>query len=100
MLKRPITNEELLSPGAPYIKKTLTIVGDAVGWGFVVRGGRPCHIQAVDPGGPAAAAGMKVCQFVFSVNGMYVLHLDYQTISSLIMTGPRTLVMEVMEAVE
>jgi len=31
-----------------------------VGWGFVVRGGRPCHIQAVDPGGPAAAAGMKV----------------------------------------
>ncbi|XP_068556918.1 DEP domain-containing mTOR-interacting protein-like isoform X2 [Anas acuta] len=100
VLKRPVTNEELLSPGAPYVKKTLTIVGDAVGWGFVVRGGRPCHIQAVDPGGPAAAAGMKVCQFVFSVNGMYVLHLDYQTISSLIMTGPRTLVMEVMEAVE
>ncbi|KFR10174.1 DEP domain-containing mTOR-interacting protein, partial [Opisthocomus hoazin] len=100
VLKRPVTNEELLSPGAPYIKRTLTIVGDAVGWGFVVRGGRPCHIQAVDPGGPAAAAGMKVCQFVFSVNGMYVLHLDYQTISSLIMTGPRTLVMEVMEAIE
>ncbi|XP_075022825.1 DEP domain-containing mTOR-interacting protein-like [Calonectris borealis] len=100
VLKRPVTNEELLSPGAPYIKKTLTIVGDAVGWGFVVRGGRPCHIQAVDPGGPAAAAGMKVCQFVFSVNGMYVLHLDYQTISSLIMTGPRTLMMEVMEALE
>ncbi|XP_065547316.1 DEP domain-containing mTOR-interacting protein-like isoform X1 [Lathamus discolor] len=100
VLKRPVTNEELLSPGAPYVKKTLTIVGDAVGWGFVVRGGRPCHIQAVDPGGPAAAAGMKVCQFVFSVNGMYVLHLDYPTISSLIMTGPRTLVMEVMEAVE
>lgn len=43
---------------------------------------------------------LQVCQFVFSVNGMYVLHLDYQTISSLIMTGPRTLVMEVMEAVE
>lgn len=54
----------------------------------------------------AVAAGnqpflsLQVCQFVFSVNGMYVLHLDYQTISSLIMTGPRTLVMEVMEAVE
>ncbi|XP_061486236.1 DEP domain-containing mTOR-interacting protein-like [Rhineura floridana] len=100
VLKRPITNEELLTPGAPYIKKTLTIVGDAVGWGFVVRGGQPCHIQAVDPGGPAAAAGMKVCQFVCSVNGMYVLHLDYQTISSLIMTGPRTLVLEIMEAIE
>lgn len=35
-------------------------MGDAVGWGFVVRGSKPCHIQAVDPGGPAAAAGMKV----------------------------------------
>ncbi|XP_077785645.1 DEP domain-containing mTOR-interacting protein-like [Podarcis muralis] len=100
VLKRPVTNEELLTPGAPYIKKTLTIVGDAVGWGFVVRGGQPCHIQAVDPGGPAAAAGMKVCQFVYSVNGTYVLHLDYQTISSLIMTGPRTLVLEIMEATE
>lgn len=31
-----------------------------MGWGFVVRGSKPCHIQAVDPGGPAAAAGMKV----------------------------------------
>ncbi|XP_028927160.1 DEP domain-containing mTOR-interacting protein [Ornithorhynchus anatinus] len=100
VLKKPVTNEELLTPGAPYVKKTLTIVGDAVGWGFVVRGGRPCHIQAVDPGGPAAAAGMKVRQFVCSVNGMYVLHLDYQTISNLIMTGPRTLVLEVMEAIE
>ncbi|XP_070796237.1 DEP domain-containing mTOR-interacting protein-like [Pituophis catenifer annectens] len=100
VLKKPVTNEELLTPGAPYIKKTLTIVGDAVGWGFVVRGGQPCHIQAVDPGGPAAAAGMKVCQFVYSVNGMYVLHLDYQTVSNLIVTGPRTLVLEVMEGDE
>lgn len=38
----------------------LQIVGDAVGWGFVVRGNTPCHIQAVEPCGPAAAAGMKV----------------------------------------
>ncbi|XP_023350219.1 DEP domain-containing mTOR-interacting protein isoform X3 [Sarcophilus harrisii] len=100
VLKRQVTSEELLSPGAPYVKKTLTIVGDAVGWGFVVRGGRPCHIQAVDPGGPAAAAGMKVCQFVISVNGILVLHLDYQTVSNLIVTGPRTLIMEIMEDME
>lgn len=39
---------------------SLQIMGDAVGWGFVVRGARPCHIQAVEPCGPAAAAGMKV----------------------------------------
>uniref|UniRef100_A0A3P8TMU2 DEP domain containing MTOR-interacting protein n=1 Tax=Amphiprion percula TaxID=161767 RepID=A0A3P8TMU2_AMPPE len=75
------------------------IVGDAVGWGFVVRGSKPCHIQAVDPGGPAAAAGMKVCQFVVSVNGLNVLCQDYRTVSSLILNGPRTIVMEVMEEV-
>uniref|UniRef100_A0A803T438 DEP domain containing MTOR interacting protein n=1 Tax=Anolis carolinensis TaxID=28377 RepID=A0A803T438_ANOCA len=60
VLKRPVTPDELLMPGAPYARKTFTIVGDAVGWGFVVRGSKPCHVQAVDPSGPAAAAGMKV----------------------------------------
>ncbi|CAJ1082843.1 DEP domain-containing mTOR-interacting protein-like [Xyrichtys novacula] len=97
VLKRPVSTEELQRPGGPYIKKTFTVVGDAVGWGFVVRGNRPCHIQAVEPSGPAAAAGMKVCQFVVSVNGINVLHLDYRTVSHLILTGPRTVVMEVME---
>lgn len=97
VLKRQVSPEELQTPGGPYIKKTFTIVGDAVGWGFVVRGSKPCHIQAVDPSGPAAAAGMKVCQFVISVNGLNVLSLDYRTVSNLILTGPRTVVMEVME---
>uniref|UniRef100_A0A8C5RKL1 DEP domain containing MTOR interacting protein n=1 Tax=Laticauda laticaudata TaxID=8630 RepID=A0A8C5RKL1_LATLA len=60
VLKRIVTPEELLRPGAPYARKTFTIVGDAVGWGFVVRGNKPCHVQAVDPSGPAAASGMKV----------------------------------------
>uniref|UniRef100_A0A671PRR8 DEP domain-containing mTOR-interacting protein-like n=1 Tax=Sinocyclocheilus anshuiensis TaxID=1608454 RepID=A0A671PRR8_9TELE len=60
VLKRQVSPEELQAPGGPYIKKTFTIVGDAVGWGFVVRGSKPCYIQAVDPGGPAAAVGMKV----------------------------------------
>ncbi|KAM9339817.1 DEP domain-containing mTOR-interacting protein-like [Symphorus nematophorus] len=100
VLKRPVSTEELQRPGGPYIKKSFTIVGDAVGWGFVVRGNRPCHIQAVEPCGPAAAAGMKVCQFVVSVNGINVLNLDYRTVSHLILTGPRTVVMEVMEETE
>lgn len=43
-----------------HVLSSFQIVGDAVGWGFVVRGSKPCHIQAVDPSGPAAAAGMKV----------------------------------------
>ncbi|XP_060777710.1 DEP domain-containing mTOR-interacting protein isoform X1 [Neoarius graeffei] len=100
VLKRQVSPEELQTPGGPFIKKTVTIIGDAVGWGFVVRGNKPCHIQAVDPSGPAAAAGMKVCQFVVSVNGLNVLNLDYRTVSNLILTGPRTVVMEVMEEVE
>ncbi|ELW72742.1 DEP domain-containing mTOR-interacting protein [Tupaia chinensis] len=102
VLKRPVTSEELLTPGAPYARKTFTIVGDAVGWGFVVRGSKPCHIQAVDPSGPAAAAegSTQVCQFVVSVNGLNVLHVDYRTVSNLILTGPRTIVMEVMEELE
>ncbi|XP_033981066.1 DEP domain-containing mTOR-interacting protein-like [Trematomus bernacchii] len=100
VLKRPVSTEELQTPGGPYIKKTFTIVGDAVGWGFVVRGNRPCHIQAVEPSGPAAAAGMKVCQFVVAVNGLNVLDLDYRTVSNLILTGPKTVVMEVMEEMD
>ncbi|XP_063307177.1 DEP domain-containing mTOR-interacting protein [Pelobates fuscus] len=97
VLKRPVTLDELLAPGAPYIRKTLTIVSDAVGWGFVVRGEKPCHIQAVDPSGPAAAAGVKLRQFVVSVNGVNVLHEHFRKVSSSILNGPRTIVMEVME---
>lgn len=99
VLRRPVSVTELLSPGAPFLRKTLTVLGDAVGWGFVVRGAKPCHIQAVDPGGPAASAGMKVCQFLVSVNGTCVLQLDYHTISNLILMGPRTLILEVMEEI-
>ncbi|XP_013997156.1 DEP domain-containing mTOR-interacting protein isoform X1 [Salmo salar] len=97
VLKRQVSPEELQRPGGPYIKRTFTIVGDAVGWGFVVRGSRPCHIQAVDPSGPAAAVGVKVRQFVVSVNGLNVLSLDYKMVRNLILTGKRTVVMEIME---
>ncbi|XP_029591348.1 DEP domain-containing mTOR-interacting protein [Salmo trutta] len=97
VLKRQVSPEELQRPGGPYIKRTFTIVGDAVGWGFVVRGSKPCHIQAVDPSGPAAAVGVKVRQFVVSVNGLNVLSLDYKMVRNLILTGKRTVVMEIME---
>lgn len=43
---------------------------------------------------------LQVCQFVVSVNGLNVLHVDYRTVSNLILTGPRTIVMEVMEEME
>ncbi|XP_069477658.1 DEP domain-containing mTOR-interacting protein isoform X2 [Ambystoma mexicanum] len=65
VLKKTVTPDELLSPGAPYVRRTLT-----------------------------------VCQFVLSVNGLNVLHVDYRTVSNLILTGPRTIVMEVMEELD
>ncbi|KAM8868014.1 DEP domain-containing mTOR-interacting protein [Synchiropus picturatus] len=100
VLSRRYTCQELLAPGAPFIKKVLTVIGDALGWGFVVRGLNPCFVQAVDPGSPAAAAGVKVRQFVCQVNGRSVLHLDYRTVTRLVMTGPRTVVLEVLEPLE
>ncbi|KAM8945753.1 DEP domain-containing mTOR-interacting protein-like [Pelodytes ibericus] len=100
VLKRPISLEELLAPDAPYTAKTLTILGDDVGWGFVIRGTGPCHVQAVDPGGPAAAAGMKIRQFLRTVNGLCCLRIDYQTINRLVVAGPRRLILEVLEPTE
>ncbi|XP_072239304.1 DEP domain-containing mTOR-interacting protein [Leuresthes tenuis] len=100
VLERHVTCEELLAPGAPFIKKVLTVIGDTLGWGVVVRGMAPCYVQAVDPGSPAAAAGVKVQQFVFQVNGKCVLNLDYRTVTRLVMTGPRVIVLEVMEPLE
>ncbi|KAK9529478.1 hypothetical protein VZT92_013567 [Zoarces viviparus] len=97
VLRRHFTCEELFAPGAPLIKKVLTVIGDDLGWGFVVRGMAPCYVQAVDPGSPSAAAGVKVRQFVCQVNGKCVLFLDYRTVTRLVMTGPRTVVLEVME---
>ncbi|KAL2091313.1 hypothetical protein ACEWY4_013576 [Coilia grayii] len=100
VLRKNVTCEELLSPGAPFIRRVLTVLGDALGWGFVVRGRSPCYVQAVDPNSPAAAAGVKVRQFVCQVNGRSVLHLDYRTLTKLVMTGPRTVVLEVMEPID
>ncbi|KAK2914681.1 hypothetical protein Q8A73_005275 [Channa argus] len=100
VLRRDVTCEELLTPGAPFIRRVLTVIGDALGWGFVVRGTAPCYVQAVDPGSPAAAAGVKVRQFVCQVNGQCVLHMDHRRVCRLVMTGPRTVVLEVLQPLE
>lgn len=42
----------------------------------------------------------QVRQFVCQVNGQCVLYLDYRTITRLVMTGPRVVVLEVMEPLE
>ncbi|XP_034023166.1 DEP domain-containing mTOR-interacting protein [Thalassophryne amazonica] len=97
VLRRKFTCEELLASGAPFVKRVLTVVGDALGWGFVIRGTAPCYVQAVDPGSPAAAAGVKIRQFICQVNERCVLYLDHWTVNRLVMTGPRIVVVEVME---
>uniref|UniRef100_A0A3Q1GBC3 Si:dkeyp-97e7.9 n=1 Tax=Acanthochromis polyacanthus TaxID=80966 RepID=A0A3Q1GBC3_9TELE len=76
------------------------VIGDALGWGFVVRGVSPCYVQAVDPGSPAAAAGEIIFSCQDFVNGQCVLDLDYRTVSRLVMTGPRIVVLEVLEPIE
>ena len=53
---------------------TFQITSDKVGFGFVIRGDGPCYIQAIDPAGPAASAGLKV-------NHYYHYHLlDYYSV--------------------
>lgn len=49
---------------------------------------------------PVSCPDLQVRQFVVSVNGLNVLDLDYRIVSYLILTGPRTVVMEVMEEAE
>uniref|UniRef100_A0A8C2DR09 Si:dkeyp-97e7.9 n=1 Tax=Cyprinus carpio TaxID=7962 RepID=A0A8C2DR09_CYPCA len=98
VLKRHVTCEELLSPGAPYVKRVLM-----VSLGFVVRGKSPCYVQAVDPGSSAVAARIRVIitrKYKHSLNGRSVLHLDYCTLSKVVMTGPRVVTLEVMEPVD
>lgn len=43
---------------------------------------------------------LQVRQFVCQVNGQCVLHLDYRTVNRLVMTGPRTVVLEVLEPLQ
>jgi hypothetical protein len=58
-VRRP-TVEELMDPNGQYVKRQVDVVSDPVGYGFVIRGSRPVYVHAVDPNGPASAAGLKV----------------------------------------
>lgn len=50
-----------------------------MGWGFVVRGSGPCHIQAVDPSGPAAAVGIYVQKIGWLVTSLSPRLADRET---------------------
>ncbi|XP_071119063.1 DEP domain-containing mTOR-interacting protein-like [Haliotis cracherodii] len=84
VLLRNVTVQELEDPDTPYIKHTVRMTSDSVGYGFVIRGNSPAYVQTVDPNGPAAAAGIKVRQFIYSVNGKNVLRMDHKSVGKLI----------------
>lgn len=84
VLIRAASVQELENPSSPYVKKMFRVESDEMGFGFVLRGSAPCYIQAVDPLGPAAMAGIKVRQFVYSVNGQNVLRKDHRQVGQLI----------------
>ncbi|XP_052777705.1 DEP domain-containing mTOR-interacting protein-like [Mya arenaria] len=96
VLLRHATVHELQSPDTPYIKQTIKVQSDPVGYGFVVRGNCPAYVQAVDPMGPAAAAGLKVRQYIYSVNGHYVLTQDHKAVGKFILDSENLVTLIVM----
>lgn len=89
VLLRYETADDLESPDSPYIRSCLRIFSDSVGYGFVIRGIGPTYVQTVDPEGPAADAGLKVRQYIYSVNGENVLREDHHTVAQRIMGSNR-----------
>ncbi|GAU93358.1 hypothetical protein RvY_05311 [Ramazzottius varieornatus] len=76
------TKEHILEPDSGYVRKFVQVESDAVGYGFVLRGASPCHIQTVDPDGPAFKAGIKVGQFLYSVNDFVVFEKSHKDVAS------------------
>lgn len=89
VLLRYETADDLESPDTPFIRSCLRIFSDSVGYGFVIRGIGPTYVQTVDPEGPAADAGLKVRQYIYSVNGENVLREDHHTVAQRIMGSNR-----------
>lgn len=82
-----IRPEELLNPNGLFISKNIRVKSDAVGFGFVVCGASPVHVQTVDPKGPAAAAGLKVGMYLKSVNGKNVLYWTHREVAQEMLRG-------------
>ncbi|ESP05565.1 hypothetical protein LOTGIDRAFT_152422 [Lottia gigantea] len=84
VIVRQVSVFELEEPNSPYKKKSIKIMSDSVGYGFVIRGDGPTYVQIVDPMGPAASAGLKVRQYIYSVNGERVLHKNHIEVGEMI----------------
>nr|XP_054772753.1 DEP domain-containing mTOR-interacting protein-like [Lytechinus pictus] len=90
------TANELRHPESPFTKRHIKIVGDSVGFGLVIRGGGPTYVQTVDPEGPAAAAGLKVKEYLAAVNGTDVLEMNHTDVAKLILANPYELSLDLM----
>ncbi|XP_050402251.1 DEP domain-containing mTOR-interacting protein isoform X1 [Patella vulgata] len=84
VLVRQVSVSELEDPNAPYIRQKIKILSDGIGYGFVIRGDGPTYVQTLDPNGPAAAAGIKVRQYIYSVNGEKVINKNHKMVGKLI----------------
>ncbi|OQV23994.1 putative DEP domain-containing mTOR-interacting protein [Hypsibius exemplaris] len=76
--------ERMLEPDSGFVRKVIQVESDAVGYGFVLRGASPCYIQTVDPDGPAHKAGVKVGQYLYSVNDIIVFDRTHKDVASVI----------------
>lgn len=99
VLIRRATIEELENPDSPYVKKFIRIVSDPVGYGFVIRGEGPVFIKAVDPMGPAAAAGLKVGHYIYSVNDQKVLSMHHKDLAHVILDSNGYVTLVILEHV-
>ncbi|XP_071485687.1 DEP domain-containing mTOR-interacting protein-like [Diadema antillarum] len=89
--------DELRQPDSPFLKQDIKINGDSVGFGLVIRGSGPTYVQTVDPKGPAAAAGLRVRQYISSVNGVDVLDKNHTDVAKLILANPFELSLVVLK---
>lgn len=96
VIVRKVSVEELEDKKNPYVMTKIAVLRDAVGYGFVVRGSMPVYVQTVDPNGPGAAAGIKVRQYIYSVNGKNVLRWSHQQVAEEIFNSPRVIDLVVM----
>lgn len=93
---RNVSVEELEDKRNPYVMTKISVLRDAVGYGFVVRGTMPVYVQTVDPDGPAAAAGVKIRQYIYSVNGKHVLRWSHHQVAEEILNSPNVVELVVM----
>ncbi|XP_064605370.1 DEP domain-containing mTOR-interacting protein-like [Liolophura sinensis] len=99
VLIRHASVQELEDPDTPYIRKLIRVFSDSVGYGCVIRGDSPTYVQTVDPSGPAAAAGIKVRQYIYSVNGEKVLDKNHKYVAKAIRSNSSCVDLVVMSHV-